>query len=102
LRQLGESQWYVPNCTLVRYSANVSVQLFLSIFTCVPPKAFWDKSVKNPRCEVDNNAFLWSISIPNIMTDVALLLLPVPYVMKLSTSWSQKRLILGTFFLGGL
>jgi hypothetical protein len=73
-------------------------QLFLSIFTCAPPKAFWNKSVANAKCDVDIKAFLWGISIPNILTDVAILLLPIPYVIRLSMSWSQKRLIIGTFF----
>lgn len=77
-------------------------QLFLSIFTCVPPKAFWDKSVVNANCGVNNKKFLWGISIPNILTDVTLLLIPIPYILRLNTQWSQKRLLLGTFFLGGL
>ncbi|KAM0149173.1 hypothetical protein ACHAPG_009571 [Botrytis cinerea] len=46
--------------------------------------------------------FLIGISVPNILTDVALLLLPIPYVLRLNTAWSQKRLLMGTFMLGGL
>jgi hypothetical protein len=83
-------------------TVNSYVQLLLSIFTCVPPKAFWDKSTPNAYCGVDNKAFLWGISIPNIATDVTILLIPVPYVLRLKTGWSQKRLLLGTFLLGGL
>ncbi|KAF2798691.1 hypothetical protein K505DRAFT_346385 [Melanomma pulvis-pyrius CBS 109.77] len=93
-------QWPVYILAFVATAWAIAV-LFLSIFTCVPPNAFWDKSVKNPHCGVDNKMFLWGISIPNIITDVSLLLLPIPYVFRLSTSWSQKRLLLSTFFLGG-
>ncbi|PQE20869.1 integral membrane protein [Rutstroemia sp. NJR-2017a BBW] len=74
--------------------------LFLSIFTCVPPKGFWDKSI-DASCNVNSQQFLFGISIPNIITDVALLVLPIPYVLQLNSSWSQKRLLIGTFFLGG-
>ncbi|PQE27137.1 integral membrane protein [Rutstroemia sp. NJR-2017a WRK4] len=74
--------------------------LFLSIFTCVPPKGFSDKSI-DASCNVNSQQFLFGISIPNIITDVALLVLPIPYVLQLNSSWSQKRLLIGTFFLGG-
>ena len=83
------------------YSSN-RLKLLLSIFACIPTNAFWDKTVKNYECGVDFKRFLWGLSIPNIATDVALLLLPIPYVMGLKTHWEQKRLIIGTFFLGGL
>ncbi|TVY93984.1 Satratoxin biosynthesis SC1 cluster protein, partial [Lachnellula willkommii] len=74
--------------------------LFLSIFTCVPPKGFWDKSI-HAACNVNSQQFLFGISIPNILTDVALLVLPIPYVLQLKSGWPQKRLLLGTFLLGG-
>ncbi|KAF2726503.1 hypothetical protein EJ04DRAFT_453232 [Polyplosphaeria fusca] len=93
-------RWPVLILTAIVSAWGIAV-LFLSIFTCVPPKAFWDKSVKGAHCGVDNKKFLWGISIPNIITDVALLLLPVPYVVMLRASWSQRRLLVGTFFLGG-
>ncbi|KAF2677641.1 hypothetical protein K458DRAFT_491699 [Lentithecium fluviatile CBS 122367] len=93
-------RWPVYVLTFIATAWCIAV-LFLSIFTCVPPKAFWDKTMTNARCEVDQKMFLWGISIPNIITDAALLLLPMPYLLRLSTSWSQKRLLIGSFLLGG-
>ena len=41
-------------------------------------------------------------TVPNVLTDVAFLCLPLPYVWKLQISASQKVLVLGAFIFGGL
>ncbi|ORY01677.1 hypothetical protein BCR34DRAFT_574724 [Clohesyomyces aquaticus] len=74
--------------------------LFLTIFSCVPTKAFWDRKTK-AKCGVDHHKVQWGVSLPNILTDVALLLLPLPHVLRLSTSRLQKTMLMGTFSLGG-
>ncbi|KAF7857866.1 uncharacterized protein EAF02_011233 [Botrytis sinoallii] len=92
-------KWPVAILAAIVTSWGIAV-LFLSIFTCVPPKGFWDKDI-HASCNVNSQQFLIGISVPNILTDVALLLLPIPYVLRLNTAWSQKRLLMGTFLLGG-
>ncbi|KAF7912264.1 uncharacterized protein EAF01_001285 [Botrytis porri] len=92
-------KWPVAILAAIVTSWGIAV-LFLSIFTCVPPKGFWDKDI-HAACNVNSQQFLIGISVPNILTDVALLLLPIPYVLRLNTAWSQKRLLMGTFLLGG-
>lgn len=76
-------------------------QFFLIIFQCIPTKGYWDKSI-NASCNVNSQSFLFGISIPNILTDVALLILPAPYIMKLNMSSSQKRVLCSLFLLGGV
>ncbi|KAK6203885.1 hypothetical protein LQW54_008692 [Pestalotiopsis sp. IQ-011] len=72
----------------------------LTLLQCIPTRGFWDKTVE-ADCNVDSQKFLFAISIPNILIDVALLVLPLPYVKKLNVSGNQKRAIASMFLLGG-
>ncbi|KAI8944588.1 hypothetical protein F4801DRAFT_599516 [Xylaria longipes] len=74
--------------------------LLLTVLQCVPTRGFWDKAIE-AACNVDSQKFLFGISIPNILIDVALLALPIPYVIKLNVSKSQKRVLVSLFLLGG-
>ncbi|CAI6101420.1 unnamed protein product [Clonostachys chloroleuca] len=72
----------------------------LTLLQCIPTRGFWDKTIER-SCNVDSNKFLFAISIPNILIDVALLLLPVPFVLKLHVSKDRKVSIMSMFLLGG-
>lgn len=71
-----------------------------TIFQCSPVEGFWDKSV-NPRCSVDVYAFFIGNAVPNIVTDWALLLLPIPYIWRLHQNRFEKLGLCGIFMLGG-
>ncbi|KAI1487267.1 hypothetical protein F5X96DRAFT_650914 [Biscogniauxia mediterranea] len=73
---------------------------FLTLLQCIPTRGLWDKSIE-ASCDVDSQKFLFAISIPNILIDVTLLALPIPYVAQLNLSKSQKRIIISLFLLGG-
>ncbi|KAI1092952.1 hypothetical protein F5B19DRAFT_179338 [Rostrohypoxylon terebratum] len=73
---------------------------FLTLLQCIPTRGIWDKSIQ-ASCNVDSEKFLFAISIPNILIDITLLLLPIPYVIKLNLSKNQKRIIISLFLLGG-
>lgn len=45
---------------------------------------------------------MWGLFVPNILTDVILLLVPIPHILKLNVRRSQKQLVIGTFVVGGL
>jgi len=51
---------------------------------------------------VNDYLFFYGNSIPNIITDFALLGLPIPCISKLKVPLSQKVSLSGTFILGGL
>jgi hypothetical protein len=51
-------------------------------------------------CDVNLNAFFNGNSIPNIITDGLVVLLPVPYILKLQLSTVHKLAICGIFTLG--
>ncbi|KAF4122761.1 hypothetical protein GMORB2_7068 [Geosmithia morbida] len=72
----------------------------LTVLQCIPTQGIWDKTIDS-SCDVDSNMFLMAISIPNILIDVFLLLLPVPYVFSLHISLSRKVSVLSMFLLGG-
>ena len=61
----------------------------------------WDKSV-NATCAVNVPAFFIGNAVPNIITDWALLLLPIPYIWRLHQRRAQKVALCGVFGLGGL
>ncbi|KAI2777041.1 integral membrane protein [Daldinia loculata] len=74
--------------------------LFLTLLQCIPTRGIWDKTIE-ASCNVDSQKFLFAISIPNILVDVTILILPIPYVMHLNVTKSQKRAVITLFLLGG-
>lgn len=76
----------------------------MAALQCVPVEAVWDPVTKlqpGVRC-VDLNAFFFGTSVPNIVADFVLLVLPVPQVLRLNISNTQKGFVLFFFMLGGL
>ncbi|RWA04860.1 hypothetical protein EKO27_g10242 [Xylaria grammica] len=74
--------------------------LLLTLLQCIPTRGYWDKTIE-ASCNVDSQKFLFGISIPNILIDVTLLALPIPYVVRLNTSTNQKHALISIFLLGG-
>ncbi|KAL9630780.1 MAG: hypothetical protein Q9164_006247 [Protoblastenia rupestris] len=72
---------------------------FAGIFECVPVSAFWDRSIKNPKC-FDLIAFSLANGISNLLTDVMILLLPIPMVWRLHMDKKQKLTLTFIFLLG--
>lgn len=77
------------------------MQIGTTIFQCLPIQGFWDKKIVSV-CGVDVNSFFIGNAVPNIVTDWALLLLPLPYIWRLHRNTVQKLAIYATFLLGGL
>lgn len=72
----------------------------VNIFQCVPVKSGWDPTVKG-RC-VNIGLDLVILSSINVVTDAAILCLPIQQIWKLKMSWTRKAQIGGLFLLGGL
>lgn len=73
----------------------------MTIFQCNPVSGMWNRT-KPAICNVNTKKFLLGNAIPNILTDVALMVLPLPYIWRLNRSRSQKIALAGVFMLGGL
>lgn len=75
-------------------------QFFCELFSCYPIASNWDPKVEG-HC-IDLATVIVSCSILNIVTDVAILSLPMPYLVGLQMSWTRKFQLMGIFLLGGL
>lgn len=71
-----------------------------SAFQCTPVPLVWDHTIHG-HC-VDRIKMFQYYSIPNIVTDVAMLILPIPTIWTLKMSKLQKMAIIFTFLLGSL
>lgn len=52
---------------------------FATIFQCIPVAAFWDKSIKDPKC-TDTDAFWVAYAVINIITDFISMSQPPPLI----------------------
>lgn len=80
--------------------------MLITIFQCQPVSDFWDRfspAAKGPfHCGVNVNQFFDGNSIPNIITDAAILVLPIPFIWKLQLPKAQKLALTSIFILGVL
>ncbi|KAH7176119.1 hypothetical protein EDB81DRAFT_771947 [Dactylonectria macrodidyma] len=82
--------------------------ILVAIYKCLPIYAVWERfDPVNPMpasdytCGVDVYDSFVGNAIPNIITDVFLILLPLPYIWKMSClRWAQKVAITGIFIVG--
>ena len=78
------------------------ISFFVAVmFQCVPFAYNWDKTIPEGRCF---NIFIFgqSSSIPNIVTDAAVLLLPIRTVMELKISIGRRIGLLLIFLTGSV
>ncbi|KAJ5371873.1 hypothetical protein N7517_003879 [Penicillium concentricum] len=74
--------------------------ILTTVLQCVPIQGLWDYSVK-AQCGVNISDFFIGNAVPNIITDWALLILPLPYVWKIHRNTPQKVALCGAFAVGG-
>lgn len=75
--------------------------IFLSFLKCRPLAYSWDKSIPGGHCMNINEVYRW-INLPNILTDVAILVLPLPVIWGLHASKDQKVGLTVTFLTGSM
>ena len=71
----------------------------VDVVQCVPIRSQWDPNVKG-KC-IDFGTCILAIGIANIVTDIMILILPMPILRKLQVSASKKRMLMMVFLLGG-
>ncbi|KAI1357673.1 hypothetical protein F5Y08DRAFT_323759 [Xylaria arbuscula] len=72
------------------------------LFGCTPFEAHWGTLEEQARYCIDTEAlFVWG-SFPNIVTDVVMLLIPIPVVAKLQASPGLKFGLVVTFLFGSI
>ena len=75
-------------------------EILVVILQCRPVQAAWDMTIESPYCV---NIPLGGIIVGafNAATDVVVLLLPIPMVLRLKMQKKLKAQVIGIFFLGG-
>ncbi|PVH95970.1 hypothetical protein DM02DRAFT_570318 [Periconia macrospinosa] len=88
-------------------SAWAMAVILVTTFQCLPPHAFWQRydpinpmNPKDFKCGVVLRPFFYGNSVPNIITDGFIVLLPLPYVWQLQLHRAQKIAVGGIFALG--
>lgn len=71
-----------------------------TIWQCIPIEASWNKNIDG-NC-IDSNKFWIAYAVMNILTDVMVLVLPIPSIMRLQMSMRDRLLLCCVFLLGGL
>ncbi|KAM0553265.1 hypothetical protein ACHAPJ_007555 [Fusarium lateritium] len=75
-------------------------QIFVYAFACRPIALFWDKSLEG-SC-IPNNPSWYINAAGNILTDLLILVLPLPIIRKLQLGRRQKYILMSIFCLGFL
>lgn len=73
----------------------------VATFQCTPLAYDWDKTIPGGHC-IDQIAFYKWISLPNIITDIIMLILPLPIIWSLNMSRNQKYGLSAIFVTGGM
>ncbi|KAF2247906.1 hypothetical protein BU26DRAFT_322807 [Trematosphaeria pertusa] len=74
--------------------------VFGSIFACLPIRAFWTK--EQPSKCINQFAMWFTNAAINIVTDFAIIILPMPVIRRLNLARRQKQALIGIFAVGGL
>jgi hypothetical protein len=73
----------------------------VSLLSCQPISARWNPDLFSSHCNSAQH-FWVRVDIPNIITDVAMLVLPLPLVWRLQIDLRQRIALCGIFQLGSL
>lgn len=82
--------------------ATAVAAVIVNLTQCVPLEYAWTvNEVAGERC-IKQHLFWSLISLPNIITDLIMLALPVPVICKIQLSWKDKVGLLFTFATGSM
>ncbi|KAH7154029.1 hypothetical protein DER46DRAFT_687672 [Fusarium sp. MPI-SDFR-AT-0072] len=73
-------------------------QIFLNTFMCVPIASFWDVTIKG-TCILNKSSFYVGAA-GNILTDILIMVLPIPVLRSLKLGRRQKWILMSVFCLG--
>lgn len=76
--------------------------IFGVVLHCVPVEGYWDLQVRRCWWCIDSVKFFAGNAIPNIITDTAILVLPMPKIWHLQLSTQRKIVVSGMFLVGSL
>ena len=80
---------------------NYSTSVILAFVMCKPFVFSWDKSIPGGKCGDIMAVYRW-MSLPNLATDLAMLILPLPVIWGLQIRRNQKIGLTLTFLTGSV
>ncbi|KAG4443492.1 hypothetical protein IFR05_001062 [Cadophora sp. M221] len=84
----------------IRDRGFLSASTLVTAFQCVPVAAIFDASLLPDANCVGLHAFFFGVSIPNILADLFLIILPIPTIWRLRIPSNQRAYVAGFFLLG--
>ena len=101
LQVMGVNTWVrrITNSTGAFLVANAVAWLVPTIIVCRPISVFWSLEGHQGKC-LNYNVFGTWISLPNIITDLVLLILPMPVLWKTQISILRKLGLMAIFAVG--
>ncbi|KAL5350807.1 hypothetical protein ACLOAV_004378 [Pseudogymnoascus australis] len=76
--------------------------VFLAAFTCYPFHFFWDTNAKGPHTCLDQKSLWFANASLNIVSDIVVLICPMPALSQLQLPKRQKIGVMVVFALGGV
>ncbi|OJJ36987.1 hypothetical protein ASPWEDRAFT_437139 [Aspergillus wentii DTO 134E9] len=78
-----------------------AISIFIAgALICIPVNKFWDQSI--PGHCLDSATFYYAMQIPNIFSDLVILIMPMKIVWALPIPKTQRMLLSCVFVVGGL
>lgn len=79
------------------------VYFFVLLFICTPIPTFLHEGSFSPDITCGDRAAIWnSFSITDFLTDLAILIVPIPFVWSVQMAFKLKLAVTGVFLLGAL
>jgi hypothetical protein len=78
------------------------IQIIMLAVTCIPIEHLWDPTIEAYCLPIPSGTSIWLNSAGNMVTDIIILVLPLPVVWRLNLKKTQKFVLLGVFCLGFL
>ncbi|KAH9204281.1 hypothetical protein DL95DRAFT_255163, partial [Leptodontidium sp. 2 PMI_412] len=91
---------YQIYCMIFVVGAWYVASTLVTAFQCVPVAAIFDASLRPDANCVELQAFFFGVSIPNILSDLFLIILPIPSIWRLKIPSNQRGYVAGFFLLG--
>lgn len=72
----------------------------MGIFHCAPVAYFWDDSIPNGTCAIDDSKFFFGTLLVHVVMDICILSLPVVSIIRLRLPKMQKAGVTMMFLFG--
>lgn len=90
--------WSIYTTMFINIGSGVGI-FFSSIFSCSPIAMGWDMSITTGKC-IDRVALFTATAALGVITDILIILIPIPMVLGLHMSTRKKAGLLVLFSIG--